>query len=57
VLGKVIKCEVRDNGRGARQIIKGLGLTGMEERAQAACGNVILDGSNGFSAITIIPIQ
>lgn len=57
VFGKVVKCEVKDNGRGAEHIVKGLGVAGMEERAQSAGGNVILDGSNGFSVITIMPAQ
>lgn len=57
VYGRVVKCEVKDNGRGASGIVKGLGITGMEERAQSSGGNVILDGSNGFSVITLLPIQ
>jgi signal transduction histidine kinase len=56
VYGKLVKCEVRDNGKGAAHIIKGLGVTGMEERAQSAGGNVILDGSSGFSVITLLPV-
>lgn len=57
VYGKFAKCEVKDNGRGAGRIVKGLGVAGMEERAQSVGGNVILDGSDGFSAITILPLQ
>jgi signal transduction histidine kinase len=57
VYGKLVKCEVRDNGKGAAHIVKGLGVAGMEERAQGAGGNVILDGSSGFSVITLLPVQ
>ena len=33
----------------------GMGLTGMEERTENAGGQLILDGSNGFSIITLLP--
>ncbi|HEX2947486.1 MAG TPA: sensor histidine kinase [Clostridia bacterium] len=55
VLSKLIKVEVHDNGKGAISIKKGLGLAGMEERTENAGGKLILDGSNGFSVITLLP--
>ncbi len=55
VLSKLIKAEVHDNGKGALSIKKGLGLAGMEERTENAGGKLILDGSNGFSVITLLP--
>jgi signal transduction histidine kinase len=57
VFTKLIKCEVRDNGKGDKHIVKGLGISGMEERVQQFNGSVILDGSSGFSVITLLPIQ
>lgn len=56
VLNKIVKAEVRDNGVGARNIVKGLGLSGMEERTQNAGGEIIIDGENGFSVITLLPV-
>lgn len=56
VLNKIVKAEVRDNGVGARNIVKGLGLSGMEERTQNAGGKIITDGENGFSVITLLPV-
>lgn len=55
VMNRLIKAEVRDNGKGALLIKKGMGLTGMEERTENAGGQVIFDGSCGFSVITILP--
>jgi signal transduction histidine kinase len=55
VLSRLIKAEVHDNGKGAISIKKGLGLAGMEERTENAGGKLILDGSNGFSVITLLP--
>ncbi|WDV46167.1 sensor histidine kinase [Clostridiaceae bacterium M8S5] len=56
VLNKIIKVEVKDNGLGNLVIKKGLGLLGMQERVESANGKLIIDGSNGFSVITLLPI-
>lgn len=55
VLPTLIKAIVSDNGQGKGKIVKGLGIIGMEERAAAIGGKVIVDGSRGFSVTTLIP--
>lgn len=55
VMNRLIKVEVIDNGKGAYSIKKGMGLSGMEERTENAGGKLILDGSNGFSVIMLLP--
>lgn len=55
VLNQLIRAVVSDNGIGASRIVKGLGISGMEERAAALGGTVVVDGSNGFSVITLLP--
>lgn len=57
VYRKFIKTEIRDNGKGATAIKKGLGISGMEERAGNLGGQVIVDGTKGFSVITILPLE
>lgn len=57
VLHKLVKAEVKDNGIGAFHYKKGIGITGMEERAGNAGGKVIIDGSKGFSVITLLPLE
>ena len=57
VMNRLLKLEVRDNGRGAGEVLKGMGLTGMEERTEAAGGKLIVDGSDGFSVITLLPLE
>src|SRR5699024_1725309 len=49
VLNKLIKIEVKDNGKGERKITKGLGIMGMEERAATLDGKILIDGKDGFS--------
>ncbi|WP_394556265.1 sensor histidine kinase [Priestia aryabhattai] len=56
VLNKMVKVEVKDNGKGAHLFQKGLGIAGMEERAASINGTVIVDGTNGFSVTTLLPI-
>jgi signal transduction histidine kinase len=55
VLNRLIKAVVSDNGQGARKVVKGLGLIGMEERTAAVNGTVVADGTNGFSVTMLIP--
>lgn len=55
IFSKIIKCEMKDNGKGAAAIVKGLGLKGMEDRCESAGGKMVIDGSQGFSAIMIFP--
>lgn len=57
VMSKVIKMEVRDDGRGEAAVKKGMGIAGMEERTGAAGGKLIIDGSDGFSVITLLPLE
>ncbi|MEH7418648.1 sensor histidine kinase [Neobacillus drentensis] len=58
VLNKLIRVEVRDNGKGigSGKVVKGLGIVGMEERTASIKGTVIVDGTNGFSVTTLLPI-
>ncbi|WP_256760648.1 sensor histidine kinase [Cohnella sp. WQ 127256] len=55
VLNKFIKAVVTDNGIGSGKVVKGLGITGMEERAASAGGTVIVDGTKGFRVTTLLP--
>jgi len=57
VLNKIIKIEIKDDGKGCNKIIKGLGLLGIEERTMNLNGKLIIDGSNGFSVIVLLPIE
>ena len=56
VLNKLTKVEIKDNGLGSIKISKGLGIRGIEERTEGIGGKVIIDGSNGFSVIMLLPI-
>ncbi|GGA23959.1 sensor histidine kinase [Paenibacillus physcomitrellae] len=57
VLNRLVKSQISDNGIGAGQIVKGLGITGMEERTASLGGTLIVDGSDGFRVITLLPLE
>ncbi|WMJ79465.1 histidine kinase [Clostridium sp. MB40-C1] len=57
ILNKIIKFQVKDNGIGCLNVVKGLGIKGIEERCQNVDGKVIIDGCEGFSVILLLPIQ
>lgn len=57
VFNKFIKMVVKDNGKGAEKIKRGLGIIGMEERTAALNGHIITDGSDGFSVTTLLPLD
>ncbi len=57
VLNKFIKVEIKDDGRGCQKIIRGLGISGIEERTLNLNGKAIIDGSDGFSVIILLPIN
>ncbi|WP_377866135.1 sensor histidine kinase [Bacillus sp. R86525] len=56
VLNKMVRVQVRDNGKGAALVKKGLGIMGMEERTASVNGKIIVDGTSGFSVTMLLPI-
>ncbi|MCD7035634.1 histidine kinase [Metabacillus sp. GX 13764] len=56
VLHKVVKAEIKDNGKGAEKVEKGLGLIGMEERTASAGGTIVFHGKDGFTITMLLPI-
>ncbi len=53
----IVRMNVQDNGKGAKVIKNGLGLTGIRERIRAAGGTVSVNGSDGFMITCILPLQ
>ena len=57
ILNRITKLEIKDDGVGCSNVTKGLGIAGMEERVGNEGGKVIVDGSQGFSIISLIPLE
>lgn len=57
VLNRIVKASIKDNGMVEGVINKGLGLRGIEQRCVDMGGTAIIDFSDGFSIIMILPIK
>lgn len=59
VEGEELKLTITDNGKGAFEIVKGIGLAGMEERLGALGGSVSVGKApeGGFSVTVQVPIK
>lgn len=57
IYNKVARVEIKDNGQGAKNIKKGLGLIGIEERLEKINGNMKIDGSDGFTLNMILNLE
>ncbi|MDK2564668.1 histidine kinase [Romboutsia sedimentorum] len=53
VLNKIIRIHIKDNGNVCKNIEKGLGLIGIEERVINSGGNVYFNNEDGFSTLII----
>jgi signal transduction histidine kinase len=48
---------VKDDGAGCAEPVKGMGISGMEERAALVGGRVMLSSEDGFLVKTILPVR
>jgi signal transduction histidine kinase len=53
---KYIRLCIKDDGSGCENIHEGLGISGMRERIMAVGGTLSIDGSHGFSIISMLPV-
>lgn len=54
---KYLILTIKDNGIGCKDIKSGFGLIHIQERIEMLDGNVVYDGSDGFTIIARIPIR
>ena len=54
-----LRVSISDNGKGANQVVKGIGLTGMDERIGALGGSVqaFANSGKGFTLLAQIPLE
>jgi signal transduction histidine kinase len=57
--GEEIRLTITDNGKGALEVVKGIGITGMEERIGALGGSVGVGRApeGGFSLTVLVPLK
>lgn len=56
VLGEVVRCTIRDDGKGAADYEDGMGIQGMKKRVRDARGYLDIESEAGFVINMILPI-
>jgi len=57
VLNKMIRCSVSDNGVGCKEIIDGMGISGMRKRMREINGILDFETEAGFTINMLLPLQ
>ena len=56
-MNEVVRCTIRDDGKGAKQIEEGMGLQGMRDRVRSVKGFISVESEMGFMINTILPLS
>ena len=56
VLNKMIRCSISDNGIGCREIIDGMGISGMRKRIREINGILDFETEVGFTINMLLPL-
>lgn len=56
VMNKVVRCTIRDDGKGAMDIQEGMGIAGMKKRVRAIKGYIDIESEAGFTINMILPL-
>lgn len=57
VMNRMIRCSIRDNGIGCREVKDGMGISGMRQRVRAAGGTINLETEAGFTVNMLVPMS
>lgn len=57
IMNRMVRLQISDNGTVDKDLKKGLGLSGMEERLCSVDGKLIIDTSRGFSLTMLTPLK
>ena len=56
-LGEVVRCVIKDNGKGAENVVDGMGIQGMKQRVRNVKGYFDIETLGGFTINMILPIK
>ena len=57
VLNKMIRCTIKDDGVGCKNIVDGMGLSGMRQRMREISGVLSFETNRGFAVNMLIPME
>ena len=56
-MNKMIRVNVKDDGKGCKNIVDGMGLSGMRQRIRAVGGTIDFESLRGFNINMLIPLS
>ncbi|MDF2614029.1 MAG: signal transduction histidine kinase [Clostridia bacterium] len=56
IFNKLLRCTIKDNGKGCKSINDGMGLSGMKERIKSLGGTIDISSEIGFQINMLLPI-
>lgn len=56
-MNEIVRCTIRDDGRGAVHVGEGMGIQGMKNRVRSARGQMTIESEAGFAINMILPIR
>ena len=57
ILNKMIRCSISDDGIGCKEIVDGMGISGMRQRVRSVNGSLYFETEAGFTVTMILPIN
>ena len=55
-MNKMVRCNVSDDGVGCKEIVDGMGISGMRQRVRTAGGTINFESEAGFSVNMLLPL-
>lgn len=56
VMNKMVRCSIRDDGVGCKEIKDGMGISGMRQRVRAVGGTLSFETEAGFTVTMLLPL-
>ena len=57
VMNRIVKCSIKDDGRGCPAVIDGMGISGMKMRVRSVNGSIDIESMNGFTVNMLLPLK
>ncbi|MBP5250512.1 MAG: hypothetical protein J6Z46_10980, partial [Lachnospiraceae bacterium] len=57
VMNRMVRCTVRDNGKGCHHFEDGMGISGMRQRVRAVNGTIDFETEIGFTVKMLLPLE
>ena len=55
-MNKMVRCSIRDDGIGCKEVKDGMGISGMRQRVRAAGGTLSFETEAGFTVTMLLPL-